>query len=220
MAGRRRWSACGEPASAEGKSWKGELRRRRRRRLKITAGGGGGHMRAWWEMTNALRQPTGQTPRTQGMGWPGAGRQRNERPGDPSGSTCGAAITEQAAPPKTAVRRTGGSWRGVRAPASAGQAGRGHTRQALMESTRQTHVGLPPAAPNPAEGPLWRPLLLCFCEGREQDPWGSLLNAARRKDGEEGAPREGSAERAPRLELTRRAGSTSEIRSRLQQAIS
>lgn len=89
-----------------------------------------------------------------------------------------------------------------------------------MESTRQTHVGLPPAAPDPAEGPLWQPLLLCFCEGRGQDPWGSLPTAARRKDGEEGAPREGSAERAPRLELTRRAGSTSEIRSRLQQAIS
>lgn len=62
MAGRRRWSACGEPASAEGKSWKGELRRRRRR-LKIAAGGGGGHTLAWWEMTNAFPQERPQGPR-------------------------------------------------------------------------------------------------------------------------------------------------------------
>lgn len=127
MAGRRRWSACGELASAEGKSWKGELRRRRRR-LKIVAGGGGGHTLAWWEMTNAFPQERPQGPRV----WDGQERGGKQTRGrrtwgggtrcHPSGSTCGAAITEQAAPPKTAVRRTGGSWKGVRDVASAGQA--------------------------------------------------------------------------------------------------
>lgn len=162
------------------------------------------------------------------MGWPEGGRQTKERPEDLGrghtmpperlhlwGCHHGAS--------RSSENSSGEDWGKLercQGPGISWPGCRGHAGQALMESTRQTHVGLPLAAPDPAEGPLWRPLLLCFCEGREQDPWGSLPTAARRKGSEEGAPREGSAERAPRLELTRRAGSTSQIRSRLQQAIS